>query len=93
MSSETLTFADGTVYENSYAFESSMKLYVYVKNPSITLRDLFEKLMDEESTASIACNRFDDESIFEGYTDLYQVSKESDKLLTAVLRHNGGQNA
>ena len=81
---QTLTLNDGAVLENSYAFLVG-DLYVYIGN-SITIKEVFDLLIDPEKTANIYYSVGDDTTTFSGYTRLIAVRDEDNGQITAVLR-------
>ena len=82
---ETLTLNDGTVLENSYAYEVTGKLYLYIR-AGLNIVEVFSLLADPEKTEKIKCNRYGTETIFEGYEAITCVSDEGDGMITAIMR-------
>ena len=87
---ETLTLNDGTVLENSYVYEdtNSISLFVYTRN-EYTLVFVFDLLYDPEKTSKIVYTKSSGEEIeFEQYQRLTAVTDEGHGMVTAVLKKN-----
>ena len=72
---ETITLADGTVIENAHLLEDDDNLYFYVP-PTMTMAEVFNLMNDETKTAVIKGFRYQVETVYRGYTDLWSISRD-----------------
>ena len=82
---QKLTLNDGTVLENSYAFQDGSNLWVYVY-AAISFGELFALLNDPEKVKKITAERDGAESVFRGYKELFCIRKENGGFISAGLR-------
>ena len=82
---ETLTLSDGTVLQNSNAYQDELRLYVYIRNGN-SIQEVFNMLIDPEKTAKIIMKANEIEKTFNGFTKLITVSDEGNGTITAVLK-------
>lgn len=81
----TLILNDGTVLNDSYCFEASGVLWVYI-GTGYTLAEVFNLLNDPEKTETIVCVQYGAEATFEGYTHLYCISEEIGGTFSAGIK-------
>jgi len=85
----SITLGDGvTVIPNAYASEAAAGiLFLYIEDPNATLKSVFDLLYDQpEMTARITSTEYGETNVFDGYTQLFSVRQESERLITAGLR-------
>lgn len=82
---ETITLADGTVIENAHVSESDGRLYFYIEN-GMTLAEVFAVMIDQEKTATITGLRYQQETVYEGYTDLESIRKDGGQISGGIRR-------
>lgn len=70
---ETLILNDGTVIENAHCIQVSDRLFVYVLE-GMNLRRGFELFSDPERVSVIKSNRYGEEAVFNGFTELQSLS-------------------
>ena len=58
MSEETLTFKDGTVYEDATALQDGDNLYLYMNGEGLTMHDAFLLLENAAKTETIVGKPF-----------------------------------
>ena len=85
---ERLTLNDGTVLEDSNAYQDGNSLYLYIRNGD-DLETVFNLLIDPEKTSRIVKAEGEDEkeTVFTGFSRLIAVRDEQKQLITAVLQH------
>lgn len=83
---ETLTFKDGTVLNNSHAFAVNGTLFVYIQDPEATFESVFNLLNDPENTEQITENKYGIETVFEGYTGFYTLTKDEIQITAGLKR-------
>ena len=82
---EKLILNDGSSFLNSNAIESLGNLYIYVRDGTSGIRDVFEAFIDPEKTAHIVHEYYGSTVEFDGYTELIAVRNEGNGLITAML--------
>lgn len=80
-----LTLNDGTELGSSYVIRSGNNLWVYVY-AQITFADLFSLLNNPENTAAITMKQGEEETVFEGFAELFCIRKEDEGFISAGLR-------
>lgn len=83
---QTLTFNDGTILENSYAIESDVGLFLYIRSGN-TLLEVATLCADPDNTKKIVEDGGEKKTI-RGYKKLTAVRDEGSGLITAQLRKN-----
>lgn len=84
---EQLILNDGTVLEESNAYQDGNNLYLYIRNGD-DLKTVFDILIDPEKTSRIVKPETEGEdTVFIGFSRLIAVRDELKELITAVLRH------
>ena len=84
---QTLTFNDGTILENSYAIESDVGLFLYIRSGN-TLLEVATLCADPENTKKIVEDAGDGTTTIRGYKKLTAVRDEGNGLITAQLKKN-----
>lgn len=80
-----LTLNDGTEIENSYAFAVGERMWVYIY-AEMTLADAFALLNDPAKMISVISEQFGVETTYEGYTELFTITKEEGGFISAGVR-------
>ena len=83
---QQLILSDGTVFNNSYVIKSGFNLFVYVYDENITYQDMFIILNNPENTASITYRNGEVETVYSGFTYLFDAKREDEGFMTAALR-------
>ena len=86
MSEETLTFKDGTVYEDATALQDGDNLYLYMNGEGLTMHDAFLLLEDAAKTETIVGHQYGVDTTYTGFTELTSIRKERHIKLSAVLK-------
>ena len=82
---ETITLADGTVLENSHVLNDSENLFFYIQN-GMSMAKVFSAMNNTKKTATIRAFRYQQETIYEGFTDLCAISKENNQISGRLRR-------
>lgn len=82
-----LTLNDGTILEDSYAFAVGERMWVYIY-AEMTLADAFALLNDPAKMISVISEQFGQETTYEGYTELFTITKEDGGFISAGVRKN-----
>lgn len=72
---ETIRLVNGTLIENAHCLEANGVLFVYIMG-SDDLLQYFNLFIDPENTAVIHEDRYGEKTDYNGYTNLYSISKE-----------------
>lgn len=86
---EKLILNDGTGFLNSHALESNGNLFIYIKDGTSGIKDVFDAFIDPEKTAHIVHKYYGAIVEFDGYTELVAVRNEGNGLITAMLGKGG----
>ena len=84
---QTLTFNDGTILGNSYAIESDVGLFLYIRSGN-TLLEVATLCADPDNTKKIVEDGGGEKKTIRGYKKLTAVRDEGSGLITAQLRKN-----
>ena len=87
---QSLTFNDGTTFENSRAMEMGKGLYVYFGS-GISMVDVLLTLADSEKTSKIQYNYNKVTLTFEGYTKPVTINDDG-AAIAAILAKDGANN-
>jgi len=82
---QLLILNDGTRLFPAHAIQAGNTLWVYLDG-EITLAAAFELLNDPDKTLKITANEYGQVSVYEGYTDLYCISRETTGQVNAGLK-------
>lgn len=82
---ETITLADGTVLESSHVLNDGENLFFYVQN-GMGMAAVFAVINDPEKTATIRAFRYQQETVYRGFTDLCAISKENNQISGRLRR-------
>lgn len=82
---ETLYLNDGTVLEPAHVILSDGILWVYIDN-GISIADAFALLIDSEKTQKIVADEYGITTVYEGYTELFCITKEIRGQVNAGLK-------
>ena len=82
---ETITLADGTVLENSHVLNDSENLFFYIQN-GMSMAKVFSAMNNTKKTATIRAFQYQQETIYEGFTDLCAISKENNQISGRLRR-------
>jgi len=77
---ETITLANGRVFEGAHAIKSENNLFVYITEGEYTLTEIVTLFENPENVRTISADRYGEKTTYEGYTELYAVSKEYDNI-------------
>lgn len=80
-----LTLNDGTILEDSYAQAVGNRMWVYIY-ANITFADAFALLNDPAKLLSVISEQFGVETTYEGYTELFTITKEDGGFISAGVR-------
>lgn len=83
---QILILSDGTVLAPAHAILAGSVLYVYIDAGGMTLAEAFALLNDPEKTGTIVANEYGEITTYEGYTDLYCITREDDGRVNAGLK-------
>ena len=89
---ETLTLNDGTVVRNALTIEAVVGLWVHIQG-GLSFSEAYELFSDADATAVITSDkrephRPEEDTVYEGYTDLYMLKCEDDGTIVVGL-HKG----
>lgn len=82
-----LTLNDGTVLDDSYAYAVGERMWVYIY-ADISLADAFALLNDPAKMLSVISEQFGVETTYEGYTELFTITKEDGGFISAGMRRD-----
>ena len=85
---QILILSDGTILSPAHAIRAGGVLYVYI-DAVMTLADVFGLLNDPEKTGTIVANEYGEITTYEGYTNLYCITREDDGRINAGLKWGG----
>ena len=85
---QILILNDGTILTPAHAIRAGGVLYVYIDSV-MTLADAFGLLNDPEKTGKIEANEYGEITTYEGYTNLYCITREDDGRINAGLKWGG----
>lgn len=83
---QQLTFSNGSIFNNSYVIQVGKKLWVYVYDRNITFADLFYTLNNTAATETIIMTQGSTSQTFQGFNELFCLTKEDSGFMTAGLR-------
>ena len=83
-----LILNDHTILNPAHAILAGGVLWVYIEG-GMTLAEAFEQLSDPEKTCRIEAKEFGTETLYEGYTDLFCITREDDGRINAGLKRGG----
>ena len=76
---ETITLADGTVLEDAHVLQDENRLFFYIQN-GMSMAEVFALMNDPAKTASIRAFRYQQETVYEGFTDLRNISRDAGQI-------------
>lgn len=79
---EQLTLNNGTVLENSYAFQTDETLWVYI-GAGLSIGEVFDLFRVPENVTKITNEQG---TVYEGYDEIMYIRKEKDGTINAGLR-------
>ena len=80
-----LTLNDGTILQDSYALAVGNRMWVYIY-AEMTLADAFALLNDPTKMIAVISEQFGVETTYEGYTELFTITKEDGGFISAGVR-------
>jgi hypothetical protein len=88
---QILILNDGTILTPAHAIPAGGVLWVYIDG-DMTLAEAFELLNDPEKTGTIEANEYGSVTTYEGYTDLYCITREDNGRINAGLKMGVDRN-
>ena len=93
---ETITLNDGTVISNVDSIEAIVGLWLHIHS-GVNFSGAYQLFSDPMRTAVITSDRTtpakpDDNTVYEGYTDLYMLKREDNGVIVVGL-HKVNENA
>ena len=89
---ETIRLNDGTVIQNVLTIEAIVGLWVHIQG-GLSFSEAYELFSDPDATSVITSDkrephRPEEDTVYEGYTDLYMLKREDDGMIVVGL-HKG----
>lgn len=85
---QILILNDHTVLEPAHAILGGGVLWVYIDG-GMTMAEAFGLLSDPEKTCRIEAKEYGAETLYEGYADLFCITREDDGRINAGLKRGG----